>query len=122
MNAHHRIYSHTSCCAVLSSVRRFSSSFDATLLLPFIAPLAESNVDQAVLLLARLRLAGVPVPRHVYVTALLSLVRTGQLRLDTPKAGAILKMMTADHGAMSTSQVRCSCERIFNSSYYHLIA
>ena len=91
--------------AVIVYARRHVPEMDAVLLLPHIGGLASHNADQAVLLLARLRMQRIPVPRDAYMAALKGMAQGGTLQSASPKAASVVKMLTADHGAVGPEQL-----------------
>ena len=90
---------------MLSTARRFGATIEPERYFPFVSSLAEVAPDQAVLLMARLRMDKVRLPREVYLRALLGMIKAGDFKLGTTRVQSVLKMLSSDDKASSVSNV-----------------
>jgi hypothetical protein len=91
----------------MSCARRTGVDIDSKYVLPFVSPLAESHPDQAVLLLARLRLNKIAVPRHAYLDALIAMTKIPGFKFSATRVQSVVKMMAADSAHVSSGDVVC---------------
>ena len=90
---------------VFNIARRHEVALQKALFLPHVAGLVSANPDAAILLMAKLRTDKFKIPLDVYYKVAYTLLTSAKTGLSSPKLQSLMKMMGADHEAVSNEQL-----------------